>query len=67
VRTTRRHIPEDGILHSHRHENLKSYIRYLGLCFFGLFYDDMPDAQGAQPESQDMAIIIISGPEIRKS
>jgi hypothetical protein len=27
----------------------------------------MPDAQGAQPESQDMAIIIISGPEIRKS
>jgi hypothetical protein len=23
--STRRHIPEDGILHSHRHENLKSY------------------------------------------
>jgi hypothetical protein len=23
---TGRHIPEDGILHSHRHENLKSYI-----------------------------------------
>jgi hypothetical protein len=22
----RRNIPEDGILHSHRHENLKSYI-----------------------------------------
>jgi hypothetical protein len=22
---TRRHIPEDGILHSHRRENLKSY------------------------------------------
>jgi hypothetical protein len=26
TRSTRRHIPEDGILHSHRRENLKSYI-----------------------------------------
>jgi hypothetical protein len=26
VITTRRHIPEDGFLHSHRRENLKSYI-----------------------------------------
>jgi hypothetical protein len=26
TRTTRRHIPEDGILHSHLRENLKSYI-----------------------------------------
>jgi hypothetical protein len=25
TRVTRRHIPEDGILHSHRRENLKSY------------------------------------------
>jgi hypothetical protein len=25
TRCTRRHIPEDGILHSHRRENLKSY------------------------------------------
>jgi hypothetical protein len=24
TRSTQRHIPEDGILHSHRHENLKS-------------------------------------------
>jgi hypothetical protein len=23
---SQRHIPEDGILHSHRRENLKSYI-----------------------------------------
>jgi hypothetical protein len=23
--STRRHIPEDGILHSHRRENLKPY------------------------------------------
>jgi hypothetical protein len=28
-RATRRNIPEDGILHSHRRENLKSYIRRL--------------------------------------
>jgi hypothetical protein len=27
TRTTRRNIPEDGILHSHRRENLKSDIR----------------------------------------
>jgi hypothetical protein len=26
TRSTRRHIPEDGILHSHRRENLKSYM-----------------------------------------
>jgi hypothetical protein len=26
ARATRRNIPEDGILHSHRRENLKSYI-----------------------------------------
>jgi hypothetical protein len=26
TRATRRHIPEGGILHSHRRENLKSYI-----------------------------------------
>jgi hypothetical protein len=25
IRSTRRHIPEDGILHSDLHENLKSY------------------------------------------
>jgi hypothetical protein len=29
--STRRHIPEDCFLHSHRRENLKSYILYL--CF----------------------------------
>jgi hypothetical protein len=27
TRATRRNIPEDAILHSHRRENLKSYIR----------------------------------------
>jgi hypothetical protein len=31
TRDTRRNIPEDGILNSHRHENLKSYIGILGL------------------------------------
>jgi hypothetical protein len=28
VRTTRRHIPEDGSHHSHRRKNLKSYIAH---------------------------------------
>jgi hypothetical protein len=26
TRATRRNIPEDGIIHSHRRENIKSYI-----------------------------------------
>jgi hypothetical protein len=30
TRVTRRKIPEDGILHSHRRENLKSYIALTG-------------------------------------
>jgi hypothetical protein len=29
TRATRRNIPEDTILHSHRRENLKSYILYI--------------------------------------
>jgi hypothetical protein len=29
-RAARRNIPEDGILHSHRHESLKSYIEVTG-------------------------------------
>jgi hypothetical protein len=28
TRSTRRHIPEDGILHSHRRENLKYYTAF---------------------------------------
>jgi hypothetical protein len=31
TRATRRHIPEDGILHTHRHENFKSYIELTSL------------------------------------
>jgi hypothetical protein len=30
TRTTHRHTTEDGILHSHRRENLKSYIALAG-------------------------------------
>jgi hypothetical protein len=32
TRSTRRHIPEDGTLHCHRRENLKSYIRNMS-CY----------------------------------
>jgi hypothetical protein len=34
TRATRRNIPEDTILHSHRRENLKSYIWSSSLCSF---------------------------------
>jgi hypothetical protein len=34
TRATRRNIPEDAILHSHRRENLKSYIVYTCLRLF---------------------------------
>jgi hypothetical protein len=37
TRSTRRHIPEDGILHSHRCENLKSY--KLNICLFVCLLD----------------------------
>jgi hypothetical protein len=30
TRATRRHVPEDGILHSDRHENLEFYIALTG-------------------------------------
>jgi hypothetical protein len=32
TRVTRRNIPQDAILHSHRRENLKSYETSLPLC-----------------------------------
>jgi hypothetical protein len=45
TRGTRRNIPEDIILHSHRRENLKSYTVYFLVCFnkilnipFGILY-----------------------------
>jgi hypothetical protein len=33
TRSTRRHIPEDGILHSQCRENLKSYKNIFVFCF----------------------------------
>jgi hypothetical protein len=35
TRATRRNIPEDGILHSHRRENLSSYIIFVPLRVLG--------------------------------
>jgi hypothetical protein len=39
TRATRRNIPEDNILHSHRREKLKSYIKFQ-ICdlFFAVFH-----------------------------
>jgi hypothetical protein len=39
-RTTRRYIPEDGTLHNHRCENLKSYIILSG--FKAIYCPDFP-------------------------
>jgi hypothetical protein len=36
VRTTRRNNPEDTILHSHRRENLKSYIEGMSFTMVGV-------------------------------
>jgi hypothetical protein len=33
TRPARRHIPEDGILHSHGRENLKSYLEMFVFLF----------------------------------
>jgi hypothetical protein len=38
TRSTRRHIPEDGILHSHRRENLKFYI-FKSIFFWKILYE----------------------------
>jgi hypothetical protein len=39
TRATRRNIPEDTFLYSHRRENLKSYTVFLFVCLFVcLFY-----------------------------
>jgi hypothetical protein len=40
TRATRGNIPEVGILHSHRRENLKSYNDYQ--LFFGIFHYEGP-------------------------
>jgi hypothetical protein len=37
TRFTRRHIPENGILHSHRCENLKSYLENFALFLIVLY------------------------------
>jgi hypothetical protein len=34
TRATQRHIPGDGILHSHRRENFKSYIALTGCALY---------------------------------
>jgi hypothetical protein len=41
TRTTRRNIPEDAILHSHRSENLKSYNEIQILHCDEIFMDDI--------------------------
>jgi hypothetical protein len=37
--SAQRHIPEDGILHSHRHENLKSYTIFFSINHMDLYIE----------------------------
>jgi hypothetical protein len=39
TRATRRNVPEDAIIHSHRRENLKSYIQMKDLNVFKIHND----------------------------
>jgi hypothetical protein len=48
TRSTRRHITEDGILHSHRREKLKSYI-----------YHSISSKTNSHPNRTTIIIIII--------
>jgi hypothetical protein len=43
TRATPRYIPEDGILHSHRRVNLKSYISKFSLIFFVIQLTYIPE------------------------
>jgi hypothetical protein len=47
TRATRRNIPEDGILHNHRRENLKSYVALTGYkeIFTFVYLDDVRTSQ----------------------
>jgi hypothetical protein len=51
TRSTRRHNPDDGILHSHRRENLKSYMLLSGL--YSLVADKTPT------ETQELNSVLI--------
>jgi hypothetical protein len=51
TRSTRRHIPEDGIHHSHRCENLKSYTTLPLPLFEGLITID-PSVKEEEPCSR---------------
>jgi hypothetical protein len=57
TRATRRNIPEDTILHSHRRENLKSYIMFcspskVNVCFGETCYDHFQGQRRSQSTSQ---------------
>jgi hypothetical protein len=60
TRATQRNIPEDGILHSHRRENLKSYTRQLALssseeeCRDGMCTSTAADIQRLQMEMPNL-------------
>jgi hypothetical protein len=50
TRATRRNIPDDTVLHSHRRENLKSYMCFIG-CGEGVGYAPPPEMNQLRPNS----------------
>jgi hypothetical protein len=50
TRATRRDIPENAILHSHRRENLKSYIRSYKLLLPESLYDIFDSPHDQKPK-----------------
>jgi hypothetical protein len=60
-RITRRYIPEDGTLHNHRCENLKSYILVLSRCLPGVLKQDNVcphrDTNQSPPEYNSIALL----------
>jgi hypothetical protein len=59
TRATRRNIPGDGILHSHRRENLKSYLNVLLVFCYSLSLSLSPlTTPVVYPISANMALIV---------
>jgi hypothetical protein len=56
TRATRRNIPEEGILHSHRQENLKSYTNYKDVSFLITFFKASCIPVGTFQQNEDVFI-----------
>jgi hypothetical protein len=58
TRSTRHHIPEGGILHSHRYENLKSYILFITFSIDRNYLNHYVSEIGYDSSDQNMGVLI---------